>query len=108
MKITLVGSALTIEEKIGFTIITMKSEQIPALPKGIPTPSATTTRYTVYIGGKQWKKVVEAAKDKEDILILEGYPVWSKDCIIVYVTSATSKKIQIALKAKQQEQAAGV
>ena len=52
----------------------MESNKVPALPKGLPTPPAAPTKYTVYISSKQWKKVAEAIRDPEDVLIIEGFP----------------------------------
>lgn len=105
MKITLIGKALTISDQTTHTVITMESAKVPALPKGVPAPPTSSTKYTAYIGSKQWKKVAEAAKDEEDTLIIEGYPTLADDHIAVFATNASSKKLMQAAREKQQEQA---
>jgi len=81
----------------------MTARAVPSLPKGMPTPPATPTTYTVYISAKQWAKVAQALGNPEDILIVEGTPVYDPtlEGIAVYVTNATTKQLQQAQRAAQ-------
>jgi hypothetical protein len=49
---------------------------------------------------KQWKKVEEAIKDPEDVLIVEGFPKTDPEvsAIAVFATNVTTKKLQMAKK----------
>ena len=81
----------------------MESNKVPALPKGLPTPPAAPTKYTVYIAAKQWRKVEQAIADPEDVLIVEGFPTMDAEAraIAVFATNTTTKKLQQALKEAQ-------
>src|SRR5579871_4049691 len=108
VKITVIGQFGSYKEQGTCTVgIMQASEKIPALPKGVPTPSAVKSTCVVYIGSKQWKSIAEAAKDKEDALIIEGYPQidTQKGVISVFATSVTSKKLQSAKREAQKSQA---
>jgi Phosphorylated adapter RNA export protein, RNA-binding domain len=108
VKITLIGTFNTYKEQGTCTVGVMQaSEKIPALPKGVPTPPEVRSSYVVYIGSKQWKGIVEAAKDKEDSLIIEGYPQIDsqKGVISVFATSVNSKKLMTAKREAQKSQA---
>jgi len=108
VKITLIGTLGTYKEQGTCTVgIMQASEKIPALPKGVPTPSSVKSNYVVYIGSKQWKTIIDAAKDTEDALIIEGYPQLDiqKSVISVFATSVTSKKLQAAKRETQKIQA---
>jgi hypothetical protein len=87
----------------------MQSSKIPALPKGLPVPSQANTTYSVYITEKQWKKVQEALRDPEDILIAEGYPMLDQETgtIAVFVTNTTTKLLQAAQREKQKAASQG-
>lgn len=105
MKITVVGRPGKIVDQGQCVVMVMESSKVPALPKGVPIPPATPTKYTVYIGAKQWKKVAESIADPEDVLIIEGFPTLDiqTGSIAVFATNTNTKKLQQALKAKQQE-----
>ena len=106
VKITVVGRPGKIVDRGQCVVTVMESNKVPALPKGLPTPPAAPTKYTVYIGAKQWKKVAEAITDPEDSLIIEGFPTMDQQTgsIAVFATNTTTKKLQMAQKTKQQEQ----
>jgi len=106
VKITLVGRPGRIVAKNGYIITGMTSSTAPALPKGMPTPPAKPTVYTVYISHKQWAKVAQALGNPEDILIAEGTPVYDPQLegIAVYVTNTTTKLLQQAQRTAQAEQ----
>jgi hypothetical protein len=74
VKITLIGRPGRVVEKQDLVITMMTQMDAPkSFPKGVPTPPATPTVYTVYIGAKQWQKVAEAIMNPEDRLIVEGF-----------------------------------
>jgi len=103
VKITLVGRPGRIVAKQGYVITGMTARAVPSLPKGMPTPPATPTTYTVYISAKQWAKVAQPLGNPDDILIVEGTPVYhpTLEGIAVYVTNATTKQLQQAQRAAQ-------
>jgi hypothetical protein len=108
VKITLIGTLGSYKEQGACTVgIMQASEKVPALPKGVPQPPSVRTNYVVYIGSKQWKTIAEAAKDKDDVLIIEGYPQIDaqKSVISVFATSVSSKKMQAAKRETQKSQA---
>jgi hypothetical protein len=103
VKITLVGRPGKIVDRGTCMVTVMESSKIPALPKGLPTPPAGPTRYTVYIGSKQWRKVAEAISDPEDTLIIEGFPTIDTQTgtVAVFATNTTTKHLQVAQKEAQ-------
>lgn len=104
VKITIIGRPDNILDKGQFVMTVMESTRIPALPKGLPTPTNATTRYAVYISAKQWKKVAEAIKDPEDVLIVEGFPKLDPEvkAIAVFATNITTKKLQAGKRQAEQ------
>jgi hypothetical protein len=105
VKITLIGRPGNILDKGQFIVTVMESTKIPALPKGLPTPTNVATKYAVYIAAKQWKKVAESIQDPEDILIVEGFPKTDPEvkAIAVFATNVTTKKLQAAQRQGQQK-----
>jgi len=104
VKITLVGRPGKVLDKGQFIVTVMESSKVPMLPKGLPTPSNMSTRYSVYVAKKQWNKVAGAIKDQEDVLIIEGFPTTDAEmnAITVFASNATTKKLQMAQKQAQQ------
>ena len=100
VKITVIGRPGKILDKGTCIVTVMESTKMPALPKGLPTPTSVATKYAIYIASKQWKKVEEAIKDPEDILIVEGFPKTDLEvsAIAVFATNVTTKKLQMARK----------
>jgi hypothetical protein len=98
VKITLIGRPGNIVDKGSCVVTMMQASKAPALPKGLPVPSAPPTNYVVYITAKQWKAVAEAIKDPEDVLIVEGYPQLDPKTVslAVFATNTTTKKLQAA------------
>jgi hypothetical protein len=76
VKITVIGQLGKFVDKGTCVMGVMQhtGEKVPALPKGVPVPSAVKTNYVVYIGAKQWKNVATTVNDPEDALIIEGFP----------------------------------
>lgn len=106
VKITVIGRPGKIVDRGSCIITVMESTKVPMLPKGLPTPTSTPTKYAVYIASKQWKKVEEAIKDAEDTLIIEGFPKTDPEvsAIAVFATNVTTKKLQMAKKQPQTPQ----
>jgi len=101
VKITVIGRPGTAIEQGQAVALALVSAKVPDLPKGLPEPPAGT-HYTVFVARKPWTKVAEAlAADPEDAAIIEGYAALDArvDGIIVYATSATTKRLQAAKRA---------
>ena len=103
VKMTVIGRPGKVVDKGTCVVTVVQSTKVPALPKGLPAPSPAATNYTVYIASKQWKKVAEAIRDPEDILILEGFPQFDgkTGSIAVFVSNATTRNLQKAQKEAQ-------
>jgi hypothetical protein len=88
-------------------LATFAAKKPPSVPTGLPTPSTDTT-WRVLIAERQWKKVAEAIKNPEDILVIEGWATISPEpkTIMVYATNATTKLLQAAAKEKQRAETA--
>lgn len=107
VKITVVGRPGKVVHRAPVHVLTMKSQKVPSLPKGLPAPPAES-RYTVYVADKQWKRVEASLVNTEDLLIVEGFPTFDTETnsIAVFATNATTKLLQQAQKQAQQENAA--
>jgi hypothetical protein len=103
VKITVIGRPGKVINKGSCIVTVMGSTRVPTLPKGLPTPTNVVTKYAVYIASKQWKKVEEAIRDPEDVLIVEGFPKTDPQvsAIAVFATNVMTKKLQIARKQSQ-------
>ena len=103
VKITVIGRPGKILDKGSCIVTVMESTKVPTLPKGLPTPTSTPTKYAVYIAAKQWAKVKDAIADPEDTLIIEGFPKTDPEVsgIAVFATNVTTKKLQMAKKQPQ-------
>jgi len=102
VKITVVGRPGKVVEREGVVAVALASTGTPSVPKGLPTPGTTRTRYVVLIARKQWTKVAAALADSADTLIVEGYPALEErfaGAITVYATRVTTKQLQAAQKA---------
>ncbi len=84
-------------------LVTLRSEKVPSLPKGLPAPTQPTD-YAVLIARKQWQKVAQAAANPADLLIVEGFPTLDPrfSGITVLATQATTKQIQQAERQRAQ------
>jgi len=101
VKITVIGRPGTAVEQGQAIVIALTNEKVPDLPKGLPEPPAGT-HDTVFVARKPWTKVAEAlAADPEDAAISEGDAALDPrvDGIVVYTTSATTKRLQTATRA---------
>jgi PHAX RNA-binding domain len=105
VKVTLIGRPGKIVER-GQSIVTTMQQQpkLPPLPKGLPIPALDQiepTLFEVYIATKQWRKVEEAIKDADDLLIVEGVQLLDKqlpNAIAVFASNVTTKKLQAAVR----------
>jgi hypothetical protein len=104
--ITLIGRPGRIVEKGEVVLTSMQASKAPSLPKGLPPVPIDPTTYVVFIAQKQWKKVAQAIKEPQDMLIVEGYPVLDKrlGTITVFVQSVTTRLLQAAKREAGQKQ----
>ncbi len=107
VKITLIGrpGRIVKKEKVILTVLQDRKGP-PTLPKGLPQPPKESTSYVVYITTKQWRKVSEALKNPEDLLIVEGYSTFDKKLgvIAVFAINTTTKMIQAARREAQRQE----
>ncbi|MDP9372922.1 MAG: phosphorylated adapter RNA export RNA-binding domain-containing protein, partial [Chloroflexota bacterium] len=108
VKITVIGRPAQIVERGDVTIVALRSEKVPTLPKGLPAP-VQATNYAVFIAKKQWQKVAQAAQNPQDFLIVEGYPTVDPRFhgITVLATQTTTKQLQQAERQRKQAPAGG-
>jgi hypothetical protein len=72
-KTVIIGRPGTLQKQAQFVAFTVKSQQPPALPKGLPTYKGDT-KYLILAATKQWEKVEKKINDdKEDHLYIEGF-----------------------------------
>ncbi len=111
VKITLVGRPGNVAEQDRCFVISMQqAAKIPPLPAGLPLPPVEqigATTYNVYIASKQWRKVAEAIKDVEDVLIVEGLPFLDEGQIAVLASNVTTRNLQKARPSKPRPSEAG-
>jgi hypothetical protein len=103
VKLTVIGRPAQVLERGDVTIIALRGEKVPSLPKGLPAPTQPTN-YAVFIAKKQWQKVAQAAQNPQDLLIVEGYPTVDPrfQGITVLATQATTKQLQQAERLRRQ------
>lgn len=103
VKITVIGRPGKVIEKENLVLTSMQSGKAPVLPKGLPAPPNETTPYILYIARKQWRKVAGALDDPDDLLIVEGYPVFDRrlQAISVFAQSVTTRRLQRARREAQ-------
>jgi hypothetical protein len=103
VKAILVGSPERLKHQADHVTFQLTSiTKMPAFPRGVPRPELPSPTYTVYVASKQWKRVEEAATDKEDMLIIEGMCAYNPEIkgVALYATNISSKR----LEAKKREQ----
>jgi hypothetical protein len=107
-KLTLVGRPGRVEMRGSLVIIVLEHvSKAAGFPKGVPAPPPTRSVYTVYIGSKQWKRVAEAIENPEDVLIIEGQPLFDSEVqsVALFATSVNTRLLQQAARAKPDEAA---
>jgi len=73
VKISVIGRPGKIVERGAVVVTTMKCEQAPGLPRGLPKPPLPTT-YVIFMAKKQWDKVAPQLQEPGSELIAEGFP----------------------------------
>ena len=103
VKITVIGRPQQVQARGDVVMVPLRSEKLPTLPKGLPTPPAGGTAYAVLIARKQWQKVAEALQQPGDRLVVEGYPTLDPRFpgITVLATSVTTTALQAAKREAQ-------
>ena len=103
VKITVSGRPAQTVERGPVVIVSLKSERVPGLPKGLPAP-AQPTAYALLIARKHWEKVAPSLRQPEDLLIVEGYPTLDRrfEGITVLATRTTTKLQQQAERERRQ------
>jgi hypothetical protein len=103
VKITLVGRPLKIIQQAECVILSMKGKEPGSLPKGLPTPpTGSAITWAVFIANKQWTKVAASiAKEPDDNLIVEGYPLLKDGVAVVLAQSCKSVLLEKAAKAQK-------
>ena len=100
VKVTIVGRPGNPVERQSFTLVRMiQTPKLDSLPKGLPIPAqAPATSYVLYIGSKQWRRVAEAIRNPEDVLICEGVQFWDAQyqVLTVFCTTCTTRLLQKA------------
>lgn len=96
VKVTLIGRPGKVVEKRYFTITMMNDMTMPTLPKGLPSMPENATSYMVYISRKQWKRVKDAIRNPDDILIIQGFARYDPELegMAVFATSTMTKFLQ--------------
>jgi PHAX RNA-binding domain len=103
VKAVLMGSPERIKHQADYVTFQLNlTTKMATFPRGVPRPELPCSTYTVYVASKQWKRVEEAAADKEDMLIIEGMCVYNPEIkgVALYATNISSKR----LDAKKWEQ----
>jgi len=94
-RLTVMGRPGKIIEKGQVVLTTLPPKPQPkSLPQGLPRlPAEPATPYVLYISAKQWRKVKEALFNKEDELIIEGYPAFNPQlkAMTVFAINTTTK-----------------
>lgn len=103
VKITLVGRPGKIVERDTYITTIIEAGKLPPLPKGLPTPPATTASYMVYIAKRHWNRVAAAIAEPEDALIIEGVPLADREhgLYAVFALHVTTKSLQTALRRQE-------
>jgi hypothetical protein len=78
VKITLVGRPSQVSKAKSCVVVAMKGSRPPSLPKGLPpAPDSADFSYAVFISLRHWAKVAPVmAQDKDERLLVEGYPIF--------------------------------
>jgi hypothetical protein len=91
MKTTLklIGRPSDVKSVGAYILFPVVSQQVPALPAGLPKLSPGT-KYLVLVAAKQWNKVAPGLEaDPEAKVLIEGYPAQQSGYIAVEATTCT-------------------
>lgn len=98
-KLTLIGRPGRVIQAGDCVITTLQSgDKLPPLPKGLPAPPAAPTTFVVYIAARQWRKVEATLQDPDDVLIVEGLPIYDPQLpgLALLAQSVTTKGLLAA------------
>lgn len=108
MRAILFGRPDKVIPKLTCTVleITYKSD-LAQVPQGVPKPKDIETRYTVYVGSKQWTKAEPALKNPEEVLIIQGICLYDPTIngMAFYAQSVSTKEMEAAKREKLKETA---
>ena len=98
MKITAIGSPDKDVDRGTFVVTSIQATNVPLLPKGLPKPATVSRGHTLSTSIKQGKRVAEAIRDQQDVLIVEGFPQIDPETesLAVFAANTTTKKLQLA------------
>lgn len=109
VKATVIGRPLKVERVDNSDAMTAIIEYTikASLPKGLPPPPTTRTQYIVYMTSKQWRKNEKAMQHPQDLLIVEGYGVYSPELngMVIYALSVTTRLTQQKIRQAADENA---
>jgi hypothetical protein len=103
MKLTLIGRPGKIETRKDCVLLRMQGKAPTNFPKGLPpVPKQAPLTWSVMVALRQWNRVKGSlTADKEDQLIIEGYPAMQGTEHVLLAQSCTSVAVQRAQKAAQ-------
>jgi hypothetical protein len=99
VKATVMGRPAKVVTRDGAVLVGVSSKAPTAFPKGVPTPTAVSTKYMLIVSQKQWNKVAQTLQNPDDVLIAEGYGTLDPrfpSGITVHCTTVTTKLQQQA------------
>jgi hypothetical protein len=108
VKVTLVGRPESMKQRPDVTLLVMQYKpKSEGMPKGLPPMPKNATLVTVYVGGRQWRKVKDALANPDDMLVVEGILAYDNKLqqIVVYTINATTKLTEQAKREAQKAQA---
>jgi hypothetical protein len=104
MKLTLIGRPGKVEPQGQAVMFRMQGKPPASLPKGLPpVPDGPALIWNVVVALRQWNRVKESlAANREDLIILEGYPVMQGSQLVLLAQNCTSVAQQRERKQAQQ------
>lgn len=102
VKVVLVGRPKATSDQGAYVLFALEGKAPQSYPKGLPTPSPTPTIWTVLVARKQWLAVASVLRaDKEDKLVIEGYPCQEQGKLLLYAVQVVTQGQQRARKETQ-------
>jgi hypothetical protein len=98
VKITLVGRPSQVSKTKSCVVVAMKGSRPPSLPKGLPpAPDGSDFSYAVFISLRHWAKVAPVmAQDKDERLLVEGYPIFDPKRGITVILAQNVRTINMS------------
>ncbi len=98
VKITLVGRPSQVSKAKSCVVVAMKGSRPPSLPKGLPpAPDGSDFSYAVFISLRHWTKVAPVmAQDKDERLLVEGYPIFDPKRGITVILAQNVRTINMS------------